>query len=204
MPTSDANGLPIFNEGDDVVLHTMLNTVSSGVSNWINNGVPTYKVSSIAARNALVASVGAVNITATNPLVVWRADAAAGSQWEYNTTGGGGTWHTVLTSQWFATTEATITIPLAAGYTGSASAERIGRVVYLRWSCSSTFAANAAALPLFTVPAGWTPPSDTAASMGGTSLYPWTGRVTSAGAVQVRNNHSGAQSAMVGSAVYLL
>lgn len=98
MPTSDSNGLPVFNETDATVLHTMLNTLGSGVSNWINGTPRVRRAASIAARNALVTSIGPANITTSNPLLVWRADAPAGSQYEYSTNGGS-TWHTIVTSQ---------------------------------------------------------------------------------------------------------
>lgn len=152
MPTSDPNGLPIFNESDATVLHTLLNTLSSGMSNWIN-GSPRFKrVATIAARNALVSSIGTANITADSPLLVWRADAAAGSQLEYTTNGT--TWDIFVTGQYLASQNTGGTITLNSGFTGTGLAyEKIGRLVYLRGAITR----NAGAFPVGTTAVGTLP-----------------------------------------------
>lgn len=57
----------------------------------------TYTVNNIPERTALVNTIGASNISNSNPLMVWRANADVGKRLEY--TENGGTWHYVKTSQ---------------------------------------------------------------------------------------------------------
>ena len=198
MATIDSNGVLFYQDSDNFTPPASLNLAQSNLSDLLSSGVRFKRVANTTERSALVTSIGLANITAANPLHVWRADATAGRQYEYTTNGT--TWHTVVTSEqdtgWQSVT-------LASGYTGTAYVRKQGNRVYVRWTCSTSFASNAAALPLFTVPNGYRPLLvDVAASLGGTSLYPWTGRITTAGVVQVRNNHTAAQTSMVGSAVY--
>lgn len=199
MATIDSNGVLFYQDSDNFTPPVSLNLAQSNLSDLLAAGVRFKRVANTTARSALVTSIGLANITADNPLFVWRADATAGFRLEY--TSNGSDWYTVVTSEqdtgWQPVT-------LASGYTGTAAVRKQGNLVYVRWSCSTSFAANAAALPLFTVPVGYRPSADAAVALGSTSLYPWTGRITSAGAVQVRNNHTAAQSAMVGTATYLV
>ena len=199
MATIDSNGVLFYQDSDNFNPPASLNLAQSNLSDLLAAGVRFKRVANITARSALVTSIGLANITADNPLFVWRADATAGFRLEY--TSNGSDWHTVVTSEqdtgWRS-------VALASPYTGTAAVRKQGNRVYVRWTCSTSFAASAAALPLFTVPVGYRPLTDVAAVLGGTSLYPWTGRITSAGAVQVRNNHTAAQSSMVGAATYLV
>lgn len=199
MATIDSNGVLFYQDSDNFTPPASLNLAQSNLSDLLSSGVRFKRVANTTARSALVTSIGLANITADNPLFVWRADATAGFRLEY--TSNGSDWHTVVTSEQDTGWQS---VALAAGYTGTAAVRKQGNRVYVRWSCSTSFAANAAALPLFTVPAGYLPSSDVAAALGGTSLYPWTGRITSAGAVQVRNNYTAAQTSMVGTATYLV
>ena len=199
MATIDSNGVLFYQDSDNFTPPASLNLAQSNLSDLLSSGVRFKRVANTTARTALVSSIGLANITVNNPLFVWRADATAGFRLEYTSNGSG--WHTVVTSEQDTGWQS---VALAAGYTGTAAVRKQGNRVYVRWSCSTSFAANAAALPLFTVPVGYRPLTDVAVALGGTPLYPWTGRITSAGAVQVRNNHTLAQSAMVGTATYLV
>ena len=203
MATIDSNGVLFYQDTDSFAPPASLNLAQSNLSDLLSSGVRFKRVANTTARSALVTSIGLVNITADNPLLVWRADAAAGSQLEYTTNGT--TWKTFITSEYMAAQDTGwVSVSLASGYTGTANVRKQGNRVYVRWSCSTSFATNAAALPLFTVPVGYRPSADVAVALGGTSLYPWTGRITTAGVVQVRNNHTAAQTSMVGTATYLV
>ena len=202
MATIDSNGVLFYQDTDSFTPPASLNLAQANLSSLIGNNTRFRRVANTTARTALVSSIGLANITPDNPLLVWRADAAAGLQLESTTNGS--TWRTIADKEYYdAQDTGWQSVALASGYTGTAAVRKQGNRVYVRWTCSTSFAANAAALPLFTVPVGYRPLTDVAAALGGTSLYPWTGRITSAGAVQVRNNHTLAQSAMVGTATYL-
>ena len=207
MATIDSNGVLFYQDSDNFTPPASLNLAQSNLSSLISNSPRFRRVANLTARSALVTSIGLANITPDNPLLVWRADAATGRQLEYTTNGS--TWRTLADKEYYDAQAAAQdtgwqSVALASGYTGTAGVRKQGNLVYVRWSCSTSFAANAAALPLFTVPVGYRPLTDVAAALGGTALYPWTGRITTAGAVQVRNNHTLAQSAMVGTATYLV
>lgn len=199
MATIDSNGVLFYQDTDSFTPPASLNLAQSNLSDLLSSGVRFKRVANTTARSALVTSIGLANITADNPLFVWRADATAGFRLEYTTNGSD--WHTVVTSEqdtgWRS-------VALAAGYTGTAAVRKQGNRVYVRWSCSTSFAANAAAWTLFTIPNGYRPIADTAPAVGGQSLYPWTGRIAKEGVVQVRNNHTAAQTSMVGTATYLV
>ena len=203
MATIDSNGVLFYQDSDNFTPPASLNLAQANLSSLIGNNTRFRRVANTTARDALVTSIGLANITPADPLLVWRADAAAGLQLESTTNGS--TWRQYADKQYYdAQDTGWVSVGLASGYTGTADVRRIGKQVHVHWVCTTSIAAKGAALPLFTVPVGYRPLVDVAAALGGTALYPWTGRITSAGAVQVRNNHTAAQSAMVGSAVYLV
>lgn len=112
------------------------------------------------------------------------------------------TWLAGLSPAGATSYEATATGSLEAGYAGSWTATRYGKVVVLSWTCSTSIAAAGAALPLLILPVGWRPLGDVAAAVSGTSLYSWSGAVRSNGQIQVRNTHTAAQTSMFGTATY--
>lgn len=182
MPTSDSNGLPVFNETDATVLHTMLNTLGSGVSNWFN-GTPRFKrVANTTERTALVAAIGAVNITPDNPLLVWRADAAAGLQLEYTTNGTNWAVYDNTDTGWVTFMNAPVHV----------SGRRVGRTVTIRVMVT-VLGITDNVLPLeggaSIIPAGFRP-QDTMWGAGeglhpGVAYTPVTFRVSPGGGVSI-------------------
>src|SRR5690606_25743063 len=78
-------------------------------------------------------------------------------------------WIAALSPSGASEYEASTSGALAGSYAGSWVATRYGKLAVLTWSCTSSFAAGATALPLLELPAGWRPLVDTAASVSGTS-----------------------------------
>ena len=113
-------------------------------------------------------------------------------------------WSTTGTPSWRPdwSPGAAVSIAMAAGFAGTAEYRLVGPWVFVWWNCTTSIASNGAALPLFTLPAEAQPANDTPASMSNMSLYPMNGRITSAGACQVRNNHTAAIASHQGIAVY--
>lgn len=99
----------------------------------------TYTVNNIPERTALVNTIGASNISNSNPLMVWRANADAGKRLEY--TENGGTWHYVKTSQEVIDT-GWVECPTSTGYDKQGShgflVRRIDDQVFIRWGVSAT------------------------------------------------------------------
>lgn len=95
-------------------------------------------------------------------------------------------------------------LTLASGFTGTAAYARIGRQVFLRFSCTTSIAANGAALPLLTVPTAAKPPYTASVAVAATGIFNMMGRVLNDGTVQIRNTHSAAIAAYDGTATWLL
>ena len=87
MATIDSNGVLFYQDSDNFTPPASLNLAQSNLSDLLAAGVRFKRVANTTARSALVTSIGLANITTANPLLVWRADAAAGSQLEYTTNG---------------------------------------------------------------------------------------------------------------------
>ena len=92
MATIDSNGVLFYQDSDNFTPPASLNLAQSNLSSLLSNNTRFRRVANLTARSALVASIGLANITPDNPLLVWRADAAAGLQLEYTTNGT--TWNT--------------------------------------------------------------------------------------------------------------
>ena len=201
MATIDPNGVLIYQDTDNYTpIHTALNLAQSNLSSLLGASTQIVRVSSVGDRNAKATARG--SISKANPFVAWRADAADGLQLEYTTNGT--TWRTIADKEYYDSLDtAWVSASLASRYAAPASVRRIGNQVHVHWVCTTSIAANDAALPLLTLPVGYRPSTDVAPAVGGQSLYPWTGRITMAGAVQVRNNHTAAQTNMIGSASYI-
>lgn len=108
-------------------LETTFSTMASSIDNVLAGNVQIHRVDNITQRNALVSQFPP---SATDPLVVWRADATNGQELEY--TKNGTTWHYVSTSEddtgWVSVTPAAGISPIPTG----AAVRRIGHVVYYR------------------------------------------------------------------------
>ena len=100
MATIDSNGVLFYQDSDNFTPPASLNLAQSNLSDLLAAGVRFKRVANTTARSALVTSIGLVNITAGNPLLVWRADAATGLQLEYTTNGTA--WEILVTSQYLA------------------------------------------------------------------------------------------------------
>lgn len=88
MAYNDSNGILRVETSDDVSqLHSVFNSLAQSVSNAIGSNVRIWSVANVAARAAKVAEIGAANITAAKPLIVWRADAPPGRNLEYTING---------------------------------------------------------------------------------------------------------------------
>lgn len=96
MATIDSNGVLFYQDTDSFAPPASLNLAQSNLSDLLGASPRFKKVANTTARTALVSSIGTANITAANPLLVWRTDAAAGSQLEFTTNGT--KWNTVITS----------------------------------------------------------------------------------------------------------
>lgn len=120
MPTTP---LGIWYPGSsDVVtpLETAFSTMASSIDNVLAGGVQIHRVDNITQRNALVSQFPP---SATDPLVVWRADATNGQELEY--TKNGTTWYYVSTSEddtgW-------VSLTLQNGWSASNPSPRVRRV----------------------------------------------------------------------------
>src|SRR5690606_9654199 len=100
--------------------HTVLATMASSIDTILDNDTQIHRVANTTARAALASSSSP---TAAKPLFVWRADAPNGRELEY--TKNGTVW------QYYSSNEdsATYAVPLGAGFTGAATATRIGTLV---------------------------------------------------------------------------
>ena len=123
MATIDSNGVLFYQDSDNFTPPASLNLAQANLSSLLSNSPRFRRVANIAARNALVASIGTANITPDNPLLVWRADAATGRQFEVTTNGT--TWN------FYETGYDTGWLTLSAG-TVNVWARRVGMVVTVR------------------------------------------------------------------------
>lgn len=88
MATTDKNGIVRFSDADIITpLAPVLNSIGSSVSSALDKNARIWNVANTSARSALVAQIGASNISLSSPLFVWRADAATGLNLEYTING---------------------------------------------------------------------------------------------------------------------
>lgn len=88
MATTDANGQVFYGPTDPVEpLQGLLNGISTAVSGKIGAGAQIVRIPNMAGRVGAVAARAGRAITAADPLIVWRGDAADGYQIEYTTNG---------------------------------------------------------------------------------------------------------------------
>ena len=191
MATTTSLGLPIFTATDNLTpLAGTFNLVSNATELAIKSSNRILSVADVAGRTALVTSTGTANISAEKPLMVWRADAPAGRNYEYTTDGS--TWYN------FASNGASYSVvpALAAGTNWTitnAVAEVDGRMVslYFLASYNGTITVGAVGnitnLQMCIVPAGLRPvraniPVDCQIS---TVDQPWTSRFTSTSVISL-------------------
>ena len=161
MATIDSNGVLFYQDSDNFTPPASLNLAQSNLSDLLSSGVRFKRVANTTARTALVSSIGLANITQANPLLVWRADAAAGSQLEYTTNGS--TWNVLVTSE-YLTAQDTGWTPITftsnwKSYGGSfatCEVRRIGSVVYMKGLASNTASAGTGSV-IGTIPAQFRP-----------------------------------------------
>ena len=137
MATIDSNGVLFYQDSDNFTPPASLNLAQSNLSDLLSSGVRFKRVANTTERSALVTSIGLANITVANPLLVWRADAAAGSQFEY--TANGTTWEILVTSQYLAAQDTGwVNVTVGSGYTAAVPVQvrRIG--IDIKWRGSVT------------------------------------------------------------------
>ena len=121
MATIDSNGVLFYQDSDNFTPPASLNLAQANLSSLIGNNTRFRRVANITARDALAASIGTVNITPDNPLLVWRADAATGRQLEVTTNGT--TWNfyeTGYDTGWLSLSQGTVKV-WARRYGGAAT-----------------------------------------------------------------------------------
>lgn len=164
-----------------------------------------WRVANVTGRTAIFNSVGPG--TTASPVMVWRADAPAGRNLEYNVTSDNAVanWHSYSSSQFSDDTgwvNITSITPLAGEYfqyrvTG-------GKLVEIRSRYLRSIAARALLNPMYTIPSSIHPTLTVAGSCYGGGAYPATGHVGGTGNVNIRNNHSATVNEMLFSAMYYL
>lgn len=88
MATTDANGMVFYGPTDPVEpLQGLFNGQSSAISAKFGAQTQIVRIANIAGRAAAISDRSGRPISAADPLVTWRADAAAGTQMEYTTNG---------------------------------------------------------------------------------------------------------------------
>ena len=162
MATIDSNGVLFYQDTDSFTPPASLNLAQSNLSSLLGESPRFKKVANTTARTALVSSIGLANITVDNPLLVWRADAAAGSQLEYTTNGT--TWEVFVTSEYLAAQDTgwvNVTIN-GSGWTNVSSepvqVRRIGKHVYMRGSAHNSTLTQGTTVTMGNVPAEFRPP----------------------------------------------
>ena len=164
MAYNDSNGILRVETSDDVSqLHSVFNSLAQSTSNAIGANTRVWPVANIAGRAAKVTEIGASNITAAKPLIVWRADAPQGSNLEY--TINGSVWHSYRSSDYpddtgWVDCEVTPGISIRTGDPSNLTryrpqVRRIGKTVYFKGHFNPLTSSSPSAL--FTVPAGFEP-----------------------------------------------
>ena len=88
MATTDANGQVFYGPTDPITpIQGLLNGVSTAVSSKLGAQSQIVRIANVADRAAAVTARSGRAITAADPLIVWRGDAADGYQIEYTTNG---------------------------------------------------------------------------------------------------------------------
>lgn len=155
----------------------------------------TYTVNNIPERTALVNTIGASNISNSNPLMVWRANADAGKRLEY--TENGGTWHYVKTSQDVNDT-GWVNITSITPQAGEHFQYRVkDGVVFISSRYLRNIAAGTLLNPMYTIPAAIYPAKTIAGSCYGGGARPATGHVGATGNVNIRNDHTATVNEML-------
>ena len=202
MATIDSNGVLFYQDTDSFTPPASLNLAQSNLSSLLGESPRFKKVANTTARTSLVSSIGLVNITADNPLLVWRADAAAGSQLEYTTNGT--TWNVIVTNEYLAGQDSGwVSVPLLSGFTGSLFVRKhiLGTTaqVSAKGAISGSWTAGTTR-PVATIPDGYRPgvthPNPSIFSNG---EFNW-GNITSGGTVSSRKSTSGSGTLLIGTA----
>lgn len=179
MATIDSNGVLFYQDTDSFAPPASLNLAQSNLSDLLGASPRFKKVANTTARSALVTSIGLANITAANPLLVWRADAAAGSQLEYTTNGT--TWEIFVTREYLAAQDTGwVNVTVGAGYTAAVPVQVrcIGEEIFWRgsvtkataWTSSYQVVVPAANIPAWAIPSRNAADSATTLHVGSTAI----------------------------------
>lgn len=134
MGTINSNGIFVYDDTESLSpLSSYMNLQGSALSTRLAQDIRFKKVANEAARTSYVNEVGIANISAANPLAVYRQNAPEGLRFEvtYN----GTSWDPIPSKSYFdAQDTGWTTIPPATGYIANTAFQvrRIGQVVYWR------------------------------------------------------------------------
>lgn len=209
MATIDSNGVLFYQDTDSFTPPASLNLAQSNLSSLLGESPRFKKVANTTARTALVSSVGLANITPANPLLVWRADAAAGSQLEYTTNGT--TWRTLADKEYYdAQAAAQDTgwqpVSLASGITGQLRYRRVGMQVEVQCNVTNAagFPQGATQINATPLPAEVRPSGNRRGGLGLSGSNTGATGVSATGAVFVIHQSGAARTAADGSCIYFL
>lgn len=90
MATNDSNGIVFYGPGDPVEpIQGAFNGLAASISNKFSTETQVRRVATVPERTTAVAQRASAGrpITAADPIIVWRSNAAAGSQLESSTNG---------------------------------------------------------------------------------------------------------------------
>ena len=205
MATIDSNGVLFYQDSDNFTPPASLNLAQSNLSSLLGESPRFKRVANTAARSALVTSIGLANITPANPLLVWRADAAAGSQLEYTTNGT--TWNVLVTNEYLAAQDTGwVGVPLASGITGQLRYRRVGMQVEVQCNVVSStgFVQGATQINGATLPAEVCPSGNRRGGAGLSGSTPGAIGVSATGVVFVIHQSGATRAAADGACIYFL
>ena len=192
MATIDSNGVLFYQDTDSFTPPASLNLAQANLSSLLGESPRFKRVANTTARTALVSSIGLSNITPDNPLLVWRADAAAGSQLEYTTNGT--TWNVIVTNAYLAAQDTGwVAATLRPGFTGYLRVRRIGLIVHMESAVTGSLTANTTT-GLADIPVGFRPTSiQGVPAVFSNGEIGW-GNVAAGGGVNVRKPTTGSST----------
>ena len=209
MATIDSNGVLFYQDSDNFTPPASLNLAQANLSSLLGESPRFKRVANTTERSALVTSIGLANITLDNPLLVWRADAAAGLQLEYTTNGS--TWRTIADKGYYDAQAAAQdsgwqSVPLASVITGQLRYRRVGMQVEVQCNVASStgFVPGATQINATALPAEVRPSGNRRGGAGLSGSNTGVIGVSANGAVFVLHQSGAARAAADGACIYFL